>query len=211
LLDQGVTDDITGASLEAGWFRSSRQSLFGSSSPPQRSSLAGPDVKPAALLPVLIERRPRERLRALLRSLPVRAARGFDELRATQRSRRIGFGLAFALGAALTITWTLLAGLDGAAAPEREPPAPRDLASALAPASELSGPTPIEPELEQVTALEQGPTPEVTAPTPADGANPARSPGRDSARSRRKPTRGAESTNDESKEQRRSKLIDPYR
>ncbi len=36
LLDGGVKDDITGASIEAGWFRSARQSLFASSLPPDR-------------------------------------------------------------------------------------------------------------------------------------------------------------------------------
>src|SRR5690606_12099052 len=43
LLDSGIGDDITGASLEAGWFRTSRQSLFASSAPPLRSSLADPE------------------------------------------------------------------------------------------------------------------------------------------------------------------------
>jgi eukaryotic-like serine/threonine-protein kinase len=210
LLEQGVIDDITGASLEAGWFRSRRQSLFGSSSPPQRSSLAGPDVKPAPLLPVSIERSPRDRLGVFLRALLARAARGLDGLRATQRSRRLGFGLAFALGAAITITWTLFTELDGAAAPE--PPAPRDLASALAADSLPSGPTPIEPALDEATALDEAHAPEVAPPGPGDGPSPARAPSRDPARVRRKPMRGAESApSDASKEQRRSKLIDPYR
>jgi serine/threonine-protein kinase len=37
LLDSGISEDITGASLEAGWLRDSRRSFFASSLPPERS------------------------------------------------------------------------------------------------------------------------------------------------------------------------------
>jgi serine/threonine-protein kinase len=38
LLDSGVSEDITGASLDAGWLRDSRRSLFASSLPPEHGS-----------------------------------------------------------------------------------------------------------------------------------------------------------------------------
>jgi eukaryotic-like serine/threonine-protein kinase len=37
LLDNGVSEDITGASLDTGWLRDSRRSVFASSLPPERS------------------------------------------------------------------------------------------------------------------------------------------------------------------------------
>src|SRR5690606_15177548 len=100
LLDRDVGDHITGASLEAGWFRTSRQSLFGSSVPPLRSSLADPDPDPVRLIrpaPRGARERVGQALAMLARHALAVSAGAVGRLRRMDRTRRYGIGTAAAL------------------------------------------------------------------------------------------------------------------
>jgi eukaryotic-like serine/threonine-protein kinase len=220
LLDQGVSDDITGASLESNWFRSARQSLFSSSSPPLRPSLSVPSEAPALLLPAPREPRttpalaPLDRLARLARSLPAGAARWLSALREPGRQRqRWGLG-AVLLGAALALAWGI------ATAPDDDP-LPRPNALVDAPAAPVPPPAPAPEPVAPPTAT-LGSTAEAVAPSAppvsraADEDAARRGASREPSGARRKAERGTtrstgSAARDEIKEHRRSKLIDPYR
>jgi serine/threonine protein kinase len=208
LQSQNVIDDITGASLEAVWFRSSRQSLFGSSSPPLRASLSGPTESPNTLLARALRRPGLERLQPLARWLLPRASACAEMLRKPGRSRW-GIG-ALLLGAAIAITWLVATEPDGAAVT-------RAVAADSTPPVE-----PAEPPAEPPIRVEPTPLPlETSDPSPdralaspparalQDDA-PRRATPRDTSRVRRK-VEPDSTPKGESKERRRSKLIDPYR
>jgi serine/threonine protein kinase len=224
LLDQGVSDDITGASLESNWFRTARQSLFASSSPPLRASLSGPSEPPGE--PGTPARGGLWMGRALARlarfdhfsrPLPA-AAHWLSALREPGHSRRRwGVGAAL-LGTALALTWLVTAEPeDGAATAGAN--AVADVPMAAAP------PAPVLPAAlapEPTTPTEDAEvTPDVRSmaplPRPPDEGAARRAASREPARARRKPGRAGDARNDtaapedESKEHRRSKLIDPYR
>jgi eukaryotic-like serine/threonine-protein kinase len=207
----GVVDDITGASLEAAWFRSSRQSLFGSSSPPLGAALSGPSESPGA--------GPSQPLRArlaglagLASALPARAKQAALRLRRPGRARWV-YGAAL-LGMLLAITWLARSGPESADRSQVDTlgvvdsPLPTEPAALVGDVQPLTVAIPAAP----------GPTPHSEATSPAAAPalasdNPARgATSHDAVRARRKFIH----TNDnaaegESKEHRRSKLIDPYR
>jgi serine/threonine-protein kinase len=206
LLDGGFQDDITGASLQATWFRSSRQSLFASSSPPRRMSLEllpAPKLEPARFDPTR------------LRTLPTAALAWLRSLRHDARARRRGAAAASSLGALVVLGWLALSGGSESAAVDvmsAEPPAPT-----WAPLSASV--------VQPVDGLPSAPVPPASAPESApgeanaDGAVPADVEGAALRRGKSEPTRARRKASDispgsareKSKEQRRSKLIDPYR
>jgi serine/threonine protein kinase len=222
LLDQGVGDDITGASLESNWFRTARQSLFGSSSPPRRASLSGPSEAPAPAPGGLSAGRARAwlaRLARFFRSLPAAATGGLSALREPGHSRlRWGVGAAL-LGTALALVWRVTAEPGGAA---RDASAVADVPVADVPVAEVPptalAPEPAAPPTESAEASPEGVGPSAAAvQRAADEEAARRAASRETARARRKPIRGNDAREgndvpkDESKEHRRSKLIDPYR
>ncbi len=193
LLDAGVTDDITGASLEAAWFRSSRQSLFGSSLPPDRRFGRA--------------RRELERLwrRAQLELTDVRrgASQWLQATHRLDRRARWGVGVAVAVGALAFGAWV--------ASAERQNEAARAGArSEPATALLTRPPLPEPPPLAVDTPSAE--TSDVPAALPsADTPASRRLPSRDTVRAPRKSTRALDTAPAElSKEHRRSKLIDPY-
>jgi serine/threonine protein kinase len=207
---QGFIDDVTGASLEAVWFRSSRQSLFGSSSPPLRASLSGPTDAPTPV-PMLATGQPvLKRLAPLALELARRAQRYAAALRKPGRARW-GVGVAL-LGVALAAAWFARSDPEGAArarATAADPPPPTEPAELPI----LLEPFPIAPEaplgLEPANPSQE-PSPRTTPLRARSEDVPRRASPRDAARARRKaePSTAAKG---ESKEHRRSKLIDPYR
>jgi serine/threonine-protein kinase len=206
LLDGGAVDDVTGASLEASWFRSSRQSLFASSSPPKppRFTLLG--------VPGVQRSRVGRALLTHLRMLPFDALGWVRSLRTDARSRRFGAVLMVSLGAAFAMLW-ILNEPEGAAAP---PPAPAE------PNAELELST--EPNylgrdafVGSMPPLAEAPVPLAEASAPPAPTEPAKLENADTtnrrpATSEGRPRRRAAETGarERSKEHRRSKLIDPY-
>jgi serine/threonine protein kinase len=223
LLDHGVSDDITGASLESNWFRTARQSLFGSSSPPLRASLSGPSEEAAPAPGAPSAQRALAwlaRFAHFFRSLPHAAAQGLSALRAPGLSRlRWAVGAAL-LGTALVLTWRVTTEREGAAARDSnavgEVPAVEVPVMPMPPAAHAPGPT--ASPLDSAEANPEGVGPSA-APVQraADEEAARRAASREPARARRKPVRGNDTRDssgapkDEGKEHRRSKLIDPYR
>jgi serine/threonine-protein kinase len=205
---ESVVDDVTGASLEAVWFRTSRQSLFGSSSPPERASLSGPNEAPGGVV-VASSKALRERLRRLAHALVTRAKAYAAALATPGRAR---WTLAAALLAAVFVIALAIA-----LATDRETD---DMAAPSAPAPE---PPPTEPAPLQVQLLAPPPLveapvleatqprgePSLAPPNPRVDEGSRRSPTRDARTRRQSDTDNA--ARGESKEHRRSKLIDPYR
>jgi serine/threonine protein kinase len=191
LLDSGVSDDITGASLEGGWFRTSRQSLFASSLPPER--------KPESRRWLAAGRRRAHQALLLAQALSGEGARKLQLLNRAWR-----WGLALGLVASVGLVLTLLRDgeprTDVTAAPELVPPLE-------APASTLVSQVPPTPPSDvapapanDVSAAVPESVPLATPPTP-----------RPQNRAARKTPRASGAASPEThKEQRRSKLIDPY-
>jgi len=214
LLDGGVSDDITGASLEAGWFRNSRRSLFASSLPPERT--LGRGLNAATRL--LGEALQRTKLGGVW--LSARGETPLGWFARLARPRRI----ALVLGLLATFALGLVLLFSGTSAP---PPA--DLAAAVVPPpapAVAAPPPPAEPAPAALSAAPAAPSPESepspepepepsSGPVPSPSATPPRVAStrttrkakratvRKSARTtstKREPTSGA----------RRAKLIDPY-
>jgi eukaryotic-like serine/threonine-protein kinase len=186
LLDAGVTDDITGASIEAAWFRTSRQSLFASSLPPERRFGVT-----------------RRRFHVLLRlarrgvaRLQVQADESLRAARELDATRRWGLAAGILTGVVLIICLRLW----------REPASPvLPTAGGSSANAELPPERPAPPQAAQLEAPSES---EATLAPPLD-APPAR---REQNRTTKKLLRSAtEPRRDASKEQLRSKLIDPYR
>ncbi|HWO13295.1 MAG TPA: protein kinase [Polyangiaceae bacterium] len=218
LLDAGVQDDITGASLQSTWFRISRQSLFASSSPPGRLSFALLPLPGARLVPL-----DRSRLRAL--------SDWARSLRAGARARPRGalvLGTLAALATLGALGWMAAlpaeenarasAGALAPAAPTPAPPASVPSTPAQPGAAVAAIPVATEPAPSPPTSTGDPASPARPASPAADGAASARRasatarqprPADDAARSRRKPVAPDKGTT-RSKQQRRSKLIDPY-
>jgi eukaryotic-like serine/threonine-protein kinase len=205
LLDGGTIDDVTGASLEAGWFRSHRQSLFSSSTPPRSGS--SPRLIAAAKAP----RHFVGLAEAWLGAAVSRARPALGRVRARldhEHWRRAGVLLVLLLTVALALRWLVGDEPDTAAVS----PAPVE---AVAPAASLASTEPASaPAL--ADALPQGnvnAAPLEPAVAARSGGSPASAPTRaaEPARSRRKSAPRAEAAKDLGKERRRSQLIDPYR
>jgi serine/threonine-protein kinase len=211
LLDSGCQDDITGASLQATWFRSSRQSLFASSSPPRRISL---ELVPAPK--VGAARFDAARLRALLAT----ARRWLVSLRHDAQARRRGAVLAAALGALVVLVGLVVSAGDEGLAADPTPAAPP--APTWAPVTTRAAPVeaatltpavqPFAPDSRsgEASAASGVPAePEAHDLPEAVGGRRGKS---EPARARRKPSETSPgSAREKSKEHRRSKLIDPYR
>jgi eukaryotic-like serine/threonine-protein kinase len=188
LLDTGINDDITGASIEAAWFRRSRQSLFGSSLPPDRRF-----GKAQRAFRALISRARQgcSRLQAV-------GNRSWRALRDLDRSRRWLLSGLVAAGLVIVLVF-------GTRDELAEPPAqagPEPGASAHTPEPPTpEGPAPMTLE-SHAAELEANAT---SLPPLADARSdpePSRLP--------KKSQRAADAARRETKEQRRSKLIDPY-
>ena len=199
LLDTGAQDDITGASLQATWFRSSRQSLFASSSPPRRISLELLN-EPRALLARV------ERTR--LRELPAAARAWARSLRHDARARRRGAVVALSLLALGALGWMAAAPAIGGT-PKLEAPASDVQPAAWAPLE--ASPAPEAPPAPLARPAD-APAAIASDPAPANAeASPSRRAKNEPARARRKSPEPSTGTRQNSKEHRRSKLIDPYR
>jgi serine/threonine-protein kinase len=191
LLDTGVNDDITGASIEAGWFRRSRQSLFGSSMPPDRRFGKG-----RRMLSALVWRARQGSAR--LGAVGGRCWRRFRDL---DRSRRWLVSGLVAMGLVIVLAFgTRGETEDLPAQPLRAPAASthtQELDTSTAPAATA-------PESRGVELEATGTSPLPTLADAPPQLEPSRAP--------RKPPRSApNAARRETKEQRRSKLIDPYR
>jgi eukaryotic-like serine/threonine-protein kinase len=202
LTGSGVVDDITGASLESSWFRSSRQSLFASSSPPVR---VAPRFLPSGL------GSPRQWRAILLETLVAsasRVTRFAGSLSRVPRSRRWGIGLAVGLGAVLMLLRAVTTEPEGAAAREDTVPpsiVTEPATSAPVVVGELTPSSGVPLGGPAVTAAGPDRPDEAAVPEPA-----ARAAGREPTSGRRKAAR-ASGSSDMAKENRRSKLVDPYR
>jgi len=194
LLDTGVSDDITGASLEAGWFRSSRQSLFASSMPPdrrlgtaRRALFEG--VRRGRVLFTLLGTRGVQRLLWLWRLDPL---------------RRLGLVLGFG-----AVVAGVVAASSGAA-PESVPVVPVATTAVPAVPAIAAPAAPVAPLPSDPPGTAPGETARAESPR-VEGSRATRL--REVNRTpRRKPARaGASAVADTAKEKRRSKLIDPYR
>jgi hypothetical protein len=210
LLDAGVIDDITGASLEAGWFRTSRQSLFGSSAPPLRTSIAESSLPKIDSPPVPVIVPAATPWRARLEPIARAARAAFERARARfaqyDRARRWRLGAVALLSAGALLAWIVASSVGGATTlPEADDDAGFD---DPVPTADLSAVTAWPPPA--LTALPEA-EPEAAAP-PVDDAPRAATPPSHEPRARAKPRKSATGTDrSESKERRRSKLIDPYR
>ena len=210
LLDAGVIDDVTGASLETVWFRTSRQSLFGSSAPPLRTSMAASDLPRLASPPVPIIKLPGPW--ALVRGARgVRVARaaladGWTRLATNERARRWRAGAIAALLLGSPSAWVAFSDRDEAAEVSGSAERSAAVYEEPIPSADLSGIRAWPPP--ELTVLPNA-VPEPAAPSADETA--AGTPSRDpSARSRPKKP-GDTAARSESKEHRRSKLVDPYR
>jgi serine/threonine protein kinase len=211
LLDSGCQDDITGASLQATWFRSSRQSLFASSSPPRRISL---DLLPAPII------EPQRFDPARLRALPAAVVAWLRSLRHDARARRHAALGAASLGATAILLWLVWpSGSDSVAldATPAEPPPPTwaPLTTSI-PAPVVTDPQPapasgLEPAANESSTGAAGALPIEPALRSSVEAAGARHGKSEPTRTRRKPSETSGTTREKSKEHRRSKLIDPYR
>jgi serine/threonine-protein kinase len=205
LLDNGVSEDITGGSLEAGWLRDSRRSLFASSAPPVRS--LGRSMSGARRL--LNEARQRASVTAhwlTARTLPLR--RRFEALNRRQR--------ALMLGAAGTVLALVLVALltrspQSNAAPVAAP------VTAAAPPPAVVQPQPVAPPapapavqaVQAVADAEPSPAPQVREAAPK--ISPARTTKpRRSAPRKATPRPSSEPAHEIATKARRAKLIDPY-
>jgi eukaryotic-like serine/threonine-protein kinase len=210
LLDSGSQDDITGASLQATWFRSSRQSLFASSSPPRRISIEL--LNPPRAQPARFDA-------ARLRALPAAAMAWARSLRHDARARRRG-----AIALAVLAVLGVLIGLSLRASEGTEAPGVSSEPLAEAPLG-LASPAPSDAPPTAPSAASPSPAPD---PAPSDAADVSPRPvageaprleasasrrGKgEPARARRKPSDTATgAVGEKTKEHRRSKLIDPYR
>ncbi len=189
LLDGGVIDDITGASLEAGWFRRSRQSLFASSVPPDRRF-----GKTRRRLGGLLAR-----AHESLGPWQVRGAKWLAAARRLEPRRRWALVALVALAAAIGF------GSIVGAEPEIEVVIPA--ASKPAPVSNEAPPrepVPLAPEVAPSDVM--GPAPDPAVPV-VEAAAPPREPSRTARKVQRSPGTKPRET---AKEHRRAKLIDPY-
>jgi hypothetical protein len=203
LLDGGTFDDVTGASLEAGWFRSHRQSLFSSSTPPE----SGRTPKLIA-----VAKSPRRYVGAAQAWLEVAISRAKPVLAGARARlddnpwRRAGLLLALLLSATLALRWITWDAADTAATST-------DPVEAIAPTAPVARSAPTSAPATTAAAVDDA---NATAPEPvpakrAVGAASAPTRTAEPGRARRKGTPRAEATKDLGKERRRSQLIDPYR
>ncbi|HKO93071.1 MAG TPA: protein kinase, partial [Polyangiaceae bacterium] len=208
LLDAGVSDDITGASLEAGWFRNSRRSLFASSMPPERTFGRGLN----AATRLLSEAIQRTKLGGVWLSVGEKPLGWFQRLARTRR-------IAIVVGLLATSALALVLLFSG----ESEPPA-ATVAPTVPPPVPPAAPPAVEPAPTVVSAAPAPPTP-TPEPTPepepavAPAASPKATPSRTSAArtprkakrsTARKPARTSSTTRETPTRARRAKLIDPY-
>jgi serine/threonine protein kinase len=191
LLDSGVTDDITGASIEAGWFRTSRQSLFASSLPPDHR-FGELERRVGVLL---------RRVRPLTRAGRAGWSSALSWWRGLAPSRR------WAIGA------VLLLGLGVMAARQSGQVSPTESPLAAAPAIERLNPTAtpaLPPEPSRAPAqseidVARAPDPEIPAaqPPPTPAATK-----RNLARTGSRPAAARARANGQ--RERRPQLVDPY-
>jgi eukaryotic-like serine/threonine-protein kinase len=211
LLDAGVADDITGASLDAGWFRNSRRSLFASSLPPERSVRA---LQASKRLWLLWSRRGVAAAH-WLQALGLLSWRRFERLEKKQRAALI------ALSAVLVCAWLLLAGRSPTAAPATAALADASNAPAASPAPAAAVPAAAPPSpavpAAPVAAEPSGePKPEPATAAPARNATASARNAR-ASKPRRAPARKPASPANEALPRetvtraRRAKLIDPYK
>jgi eukaryotic-like serine/threonine-protein kinase len=210
---EGAVDDVTGASLEAVWFRTSRQSLFGSSSPPGRASLSGPTESLGQV--VVTDSKPplAKRLRRLALALPGRAKAWSATLARPGRTRWALVAALLGTSLASALLLSMLTGSEPVGAPTTSAtpnPAPND-----APSTE---PLPIEMAPIEVRLPTPPPSIETSEPRNEPPPAPPSSRAEEAARRAaardvraRRPSDVEGAAKGESKEHRRSKLIDPYR
>jgi eukaryotic-like serine/threonine-protein kinase len=209
LLDGGVSDDITGASLEAGWFRNSRRSLFASSLPPERTLGRGLNAATRLLSEAI------QRTKQCGVWLSTRSEKPLAWFARLERKRRI------AIVVGLLASSVLALGVLFSGAPE---PPPAAVAAAVvpppSPAQAAPPPpavAPAPPALSAPAAPSAEPEPEpepVAAPAPSatpSRATSTRAPARKTKRaSARKSPRTTGTTREPATGARRAKLIDPY-
>ncbi|MEY2931185.1 MAG: hypothetical protein RL033_1934 [Pseudomonadota bacterium] len=206
LLDSGVNDDITGASLEAGWFRSSRRSFFASSLPPERSRRSRSSGGRR------LWQRTIPQLQAWAIALALRCAPLWHRYQSLERRRRRAVATLL-IGSVLLLGLLLLRGADAPPAPAvvAAPPVVAPTAAVAAPSPSSPPPTvaapaaaPVELPAASNAALAALDEP-VVAPRASSKSNRTRRP------AARKPTRASSETPRETVTRaRRAKLIDPY-
>jgi len=206
LLANGVTEDISGASLEAGWLRDSRRSLFASSVPPVRS--LGRSLSGARRL--LSEARQRASVTAhwlTARTRPLQ--RRFAALNRRQRVLSLGAAgtvLALVLLALLTRSPQSSAAPVVLAAPPPvalQPPAHETVSPAA--------PVPVAAPVAEAAAAGTAPAPSPALRDAAPKASSARtSKPRRPAPRKATPRSSSEPAHETATRARRAKLIDPY-
>ncbi|MEY4549435.1 MAG: hypothetical protein RL685_5630 [Pseudomonadota bacterium] len=206
LLDSGINDDITGASLEAGWFRSSRRSFFASSLPPERSRRSRSSGGRR------LWQRTIPQLQAWAIALGLRCAPLWHRYQSLERRRRRAVAT-FLIGSLLLLGFLSLRGADTPPAPAvaEAPPvvAPTAVVAVPAPISPppaVAAPAaaPVEPPAAASAASEALDEPAVT-PRASSKSNKLRRP------AARKAARASSETPRETVTRaRRAKLIDPY-
>ncbi len=192
LLDSGVVDDITGASLQAGWFKTSRHSLFASSLPPER--------QPGRMRRGFSSLLTRVQMSFWLLSAQARSVATALERRT--RPQRVAFGAVVTAGA--LVAFALLGGAASKPHPTRWNTAnPASRAKPAARVPPRGSPVVDPPKIEAPPDGTQSSS--VTAP-------PAAPPALEAPRRAivRKTPSAQQGSRDRVEEERRSKLIDPY-
>jgi serine/threonine protein kinase len=145
LLDSGVSEDITGASLEAAWLRDSRRSVFASSLPPERSIGLGSARRLLA--------GGRRNARLVSTWLGLRALALLRRFQVLDRGRRWAILAGVAIALASLLLWLRTRAPDAKLASSREPSA-RSAAPAASTTAEPATAAPAEP----LTAAAVNPT-----------------------------------------------------
>ncbi len=214
LLDGGVSDDITGASLEAGWFRSSRRSFFASSLPPERSRRSR-----ASALQKLWQRSA-QHLRAWAEALAARCVPLWRRYLCLEPRWR--WAVHAALAGALLLLGMLVFG--GEAPPPAAPtaalaPAAEPAAAPPEPAPPAPAPAVVEPPAAAQPEPEAAPAASAADSTPSAAPPASAPPSAPRASSKSKPRRsatrkaardGSKPARESTTRARRAKLIDPY-
>ncbi|HVZ35524.1 MAG TPA: serine/threonine-protein kinase, partial [Polyangiaceae bacterium] len=195
LIDNGVTDDITGASLESGWLRRSRRSLFASSLPPERKSQQGP--------PSSWQERARGAWSLLIaRGEPVRA--GWAGLPRAARWGLLGGGV-------LSVVCVLLLSLGKHDVPAAAQNTTREVPpEAAVPVVESATPPAAASENANASATSTLPAPEPPQPIEPARANSDSAHKAKHASARKRAATKNDSVHDPGRRERRAKLIDPY-
>jgi eukaryotic-like serine/threonine-protein kinase len=204
LLANGVTEDITGASLEAGWLRDSRRSVFASSLPPERS-----------LSRKLSHTRRwvgewRRHVHVVLQWLENRNLPLWRRVAALDPRRRWALFVSMGVVIALALLW--LGARSPAAVPAVSATHPTPLGPA-APAPAASAPTQAAPAPAALAAAAEPPRVETAAlPAPAVAPRSAARSSKTRRPSARKaaPRPASEPPRETATRARRAKLIDPY-